>query len=95
MSQAHQAIMLPAGTCALVERSTWTLPPVFEWLRQRGRIEPAELLRTFNCGVGMVLAVAEARSDAVLEALGRQGEDAWTIGRIEPAGGTARVRFGG
>jgi phosphoribosylformylglycinamidine cyclo-ligase len=86
--------MLPEGLGAEIERSTWTFPPVFEWIQDQGQIEEAEMLRTFNCGVGMVLCVSHENQQAVLDHCKAQGQQAWVIGRVNQAeNGEPRVRF--
>ena len=74
---------LPKGSRALVDASLWLLPPVFELLRQGGAIVPQEMARTFNCGVGMVVIVAEDLVDHVIRELEGAGETVLRIGRIE------------
>jgi phosphoribosylformylglycinamidine cyclo-ligase len=74
---------LPKGARALVDASQWQLPPVFELLRQGGAIVPSEMVRTFNCGVGMVVIVAEGLADRVTTELEGSGETVLRIGRIE------------
>ncbi len=54
------------------------------FLQAQGNIEPEEMARTFNCGIGMALAVDEADAGDVVGALGKAGETVFTIGRIEP-----------
>jgi phosphoribosylformylglycinamidine cyclo-ligase len=73
---------LPAGTCAEVDLATWELPAVFRWIQSNGGIADDEMLRTFNCGVGMVLVVDQANTDTVLDQLADAGETAFAIGRI-------------
>ena len=73
--------VLPAGARAVIDAPE--LPPLFDWLRSEGAIEPAELARTFNCGIGMVVVVAAADAAAVITALTAAGEVASVIGRIE------------
>jgi phosphoribosylformylglycinamidine cyclo-ligase len=75
--------MLPAGLAARIERAAWRLPPLFEWLREQGGIEDAELYRVFNCGIGMAAVVAPANAARAVKALTAAGETAWRIGRIE------------
>ncbi len=76
--------VLPPGTRALID-TAWSVPPVFSWLARTGAVSPAEMLRVFNCGVGMVLAVADpASATAMLVGL---GEEVFPIGRIEAANG--------
>jgi phosphoribosylformylglycinamidine cyclo-ligase len=74
--------VLPEGARAVVDRSTWTVPAVFRDIQARGGIADDELDRTFNCGVGMVLVVAEGAVEAVLSALSGAGEHAWVLGRV-------------
>ena len=84
--------ILPAGLGAEVDLDAWRLPPVFEWLRARGGIADAEMLKTFNCGIGLVAVVAADRADPVAEALRAAGETVSRIGRIAAGGG---VRYAG
>ena len=74
--------VLPQGTQANIDAGCWTLPPVFAWLRDLGRIEAAELVRTFNCGIGMIAVVARAHADSVMADLRSAGESAFVIGGI-------------
>jgi len=75
--------MLPGDLAAVLDRSAWPLPPVFSWLQQQGGVEDREMHRVFNCGIGMVVAVAPQDLQPALEFLAGQGETAWQIGRIE------------
>ena len=61
--------------------------PVFGWLAQTGRLPDAEMLKTFNCGIGMVLVVAKAEADGVIRTLQEAGEAPFVIGEIVPPGG--------
>lgn len=74
--------MLPKSIGADLEKLTWEFPPVFQWIQQAGQIEDNEMLRTFNCGVGMVLCVSDENKDKVLEHIKAQGKNAWVIGRV-------------
>ena len=73
--------VLPDGCRALVNTDAWELPPIFSQLEAAGQIEPQEMVRTFNCGIGMVLIVDPGKRAAVTTALG--GEEAIEIGTIE------------
>ncbi len=73
--------ILPAGTAALVERARWTPPPIFRFLQRTGAVPAAEMFRTFNMGIGLVLVCPADRLDRVLEALG-PASGATLIGRI-------------
>ena len=66
--------VLPEGCHAIVDADGWPLPRLFAFLQAGGAIEPAELARTFNCGIGMVAIVSEADADAVTAALEAAGE---------------------
>jgi len=78
--------VLPSGTRAILDARNWQRPPVFDWLRDRGAIEAREMLRTFNCGVGMCVIVPEQQAEAACVALNQAGETAWRIGRVEGSG---------
>jgi phosphoribosylformylglycinamidine cyclo-ligase len=74
--------VLPDGLEARLTRSRWHRDPVFDWLAETGRIEPAEMHRTFNCGIGMVVVLPQANVSQALELLQAQGEQATVIGAI-------------
>ena len=76
--------VLPEGLGAEIDTSTWQPGPVFEFLQEHGNIETAEMRRTFNCGVGMVVVVAATDADRAIALLESSGEKAWRIGRIAP-----------
>jgi phosphoribosylformylglycinamidine cyclo-ligase len=65
-----------------IDLSSWDLPTIFKWLAQQGDIAQSELLKTFNCGIGMVVIVAADSADAVKAALRDAGEDVVTLGRV-------------
>ncbi len=75
--------VLPAGTRAVIDAASWERPAVFRWLQEQGNVVESEMLRTFNCGVGMVVCVAEQDAERALELLAANGETAWRLGRIE------------
>lgn len=83
--------VLPEGTRAIIDSKSWERPAVFDWLQQQGNIEDSEMYRTFNCGIGMVLAVSAADSDRVLEVLRAEGEAPVVIGKIESGSETTEV----
>jgi phosphoribosylformylglycinamidine cyclo-ligase len=88
--------VLPAGVQAMVDLDSWTIGPVFDWLRSEGNIADSEMLRTFNCGVGMIACVAAADAESACDRLGALGERAWVVGEIEAAEQPrASVRFSG
>ena len=83
--------VLPEGTKAVIDANSWERPQVFNWLQQQGNIEESEMLRTFNCGVGMVICVAEQDADQTLETLSQAGETVWRLGHIEESAGAPEV----
>ena len=74
--------VLPEGLACEIDLSAWTLPPVFRWLRDVAGIGQAELLKTFNCGIGMVLVVAEGRAGAIADLLRGMGETVVQMGHV-------------
>ncbi len=83
--------VLPAGTEARIDRSGWTAPPVFDWLSAAGNVAPAEMLRTFNCGIGMAVILPRQRAQDALGLMAEHGERAWHIGEIAAGDGGAIV----
>jgi len=82
--------VLPDGLHAVLDAGAWPLPPVFRWLAGAGGVAPDEMLRVFNCGIGMVLAVADP--DAAAALLREHGEQVHRIGHIEAGDGPASAR---
>jgi phosphoribosylformylglycinamidine cyclo-ligase len=75
--------VLPADCHAVVDSGRWSLPPIFERLREGGALEPQELARTFNCGIGMVAIVAQSDAELVTAQLTEAGETVYPIGTVE------------
>lgn len=75
--------VMPASCTAVIDRSSWQTPAIFNWLQTSGNIEPAEMYRTFNCGIGMVLIVEETDVGPIIDRLTELGEQASLIGIIE------------
>ena len=75
--------ILPDSTHAVVDASSWPLPRLFAFLQAGGAIEPGELARTFNCGIGMVAIVSPEHAGETTEQLEAAGETVYQIGRIE------------
>ncbi|WP_372621084.1 phosphoribosylformylglycinamidine cyclo-ligase [Falsiroseomonas sp.] len=84
--------VLPKGVVAALDARAWTVPPVFAWLARAGGIAAEEMLRVFNCGVGMVVVVKAAEAEAAIALFAAAGESATRIGVIEPGEGEAAVR---
>ena len=74
--------VLPQNTQARLDTARWPRPAIFDWLQRHGRIDAAEMHRTFNCGLGMVLIVAKADANAALETLKEHGVEAYEVGSI-------------
>jgi len=83
--------VLPEGTAARLDPSAWTVPPVFGWLARTGKVAAEEMLRVFNCGIGMALVVGSAVAGEVEAQLTAAGERVFRIGEIISAPGPASV----
>ena len=86
---------LPDGLNAAVDLDCWTPPAVFGWLAQTAGIAAAEMLRTFNCGIGLVAVVSEKSSGHVIEAFQQSGDKAMRLGHLVPGEGEAKVVYRG
>ena len=75
--------VLPEDCTAVIRADAWTWPPVFQWLQQQGNVALAEMHRTFNCGVGMVVIVADEDAETAMRFLAEQGETVYRLGQIE------------
>ncbi len=74
--------MLPETVTAVIESGAWTWPALFQWLQAQGNVALAEMHRTFNCGIGMVLVVDAGDADAAMRFLAGQGETVYRLGEI-------------
>ncbi|MBA4227060.1 MAG: phosphoribosylformylglycinamidine cyclo-ligase [Hyphomonas sp.] len=77
--------MCPDELIPRIDRATWTPPPVFQWLQDAGQVDLEEMHRTFNMGIGLVLAVAPEEADAVMAELKAAGEDPRVVGELASA----------
>ena len=84
--------VLPEGLQATIDADAWPQPRLMAFLQAQGHIEPEEMARTFNCGIGMAVVVAPDQAEAVAAALAQAGETALRIGRIEAGEKGCRVR---
>jgi phosphoribosylformylglycinamidine cyclo-ligase len=87
--------VLPKGLGARIDLSKVPVLPVFKWLAREGDIAQAEMLRTFNCGIGMIVVAAEKDADAVAAAFTRAGERTFRIGKLVRATAEPRVVYDG
>ncbi len=80
--------VLPENTQAVLHRDSWQMPELFRWLQMKGGVADAEMVRVFNCGIGMVVIVSADQADAAIQSLKTEGLHAWTVGEVveRPAG---------
>ena len=85
--------VLPEDAVATIDAATWQWPEIFEFLKTKGNVSTYEMYRTFNCGVGMFVALDAADAQKAVEILTAAGEKAWIAGSIEkrPAADAAQV----
>ena len=77
--------VLPEGLGATIDLDSWELPGVFGWMAETGGMAESEMLKTFNCGIGMILAVAADKADEIAKMLGEAGETVARIGTVVPS----------
>jgi phosphoribosylformylglycinamidine cyclo-ligase len=85
--------VLPNGTNAAIDLKSWSMPAVFQWLQSQGAVEQEEMLRTFNCGIGMIIAVDSVDAEKARAILEQSGETVVTVGRVVDAEGPAKVDY--
>ena len=83
--------VLPEGLAVRLDRGAWTRGPVWDWIQRTGRIEDAEMHRTFNCGIGMTLQVPAEAADRALELLAGHGQTATIIGEVTRGAGEVAI----
>ena len=74
--------VLPENMQAVIQRDTWVLPALFRWLQTQGNVADAEMVRVFNCGIGMVLIVAPELASTAIQSLAAQGLTVWVAGEV-------------
>jgi phosphoribosylformylglycinamidine cyclo-ligase len=84
--------MLPKTTDAVFDRASWTVPPIFTWLQEKGRVDPMEMFRVFNMGIGYVIAVPRKDAAKALNALERAKTSPIVVGAIEDGSGITRFK---
>ena len=85
--------VLPDDCRAVIDAKSWVRPAIFDWLQEQGNISNTEMYRTFNCGIGMVVALAASDTEKALELLHQAGEQASIIGHIEAHSGGKHVEI--
>ncbi len=74
--------VLPSNVCVTLDAKNWPRPAIFGWLAQAGKMDAADMARTFNCGIGMVVIVEAAKADEIVQILKTNGETAHKIGKV-------------
>jgi phosphoribosylformylglycinamidine cyclo-ligase len=87
--------ILPKGLGARIDLARVAVPAVFQWLASEGGIVESEMLRTFNCGIGMIVVASPEKADAVVESFTRAGETVVMLGNIISASGNTSVAYDG
>ncbi|OCH20551.1 phosphoribosylformylglycinamidine cyclo-ligase [Aliivibrio logei] len=77
--------VLPEGTKAVVNGKSWEWPAIFNWLQEKGNVDTYEMYRTFNCGVGLIVALPKEQAEQAVALLNAEGENAWVIGEVAAA----------
>ncbi len=85
--------ILQHGLHAEIDLNQWRIPPIFYWLQEQGNLELNEMLRTFNCGIGMIICVSAENEKATSEALRSNGETVFSIGSIIESDGDSTVKY--
>ena len=83
--------ILPRGTGAVIDRSTWIVPPIFQWLQRTGSVPAEDMMRTFNMGIGLIVVCDGRSAETILAALVKNGEPAVRIGQVASGEG---VQYG-
>lgn len=85
--------VLPEGISAHINLTAWEFPPIFKWLQQQGNVTLADMLTTFNCGVGMIVVVPAEYENAALRYLEKSGEIAFVLGELVQSEGKPSVIY--
>ena len=80
--------VLPENTQAVLHRDSWQMPELFRWLQMKGGVADAEMVRVFNCGIGMVVIVSADQAEVAIKSLNAEGLNTWIVGEVveRPAG---------
>ena len=79
--------VLPSGCSAVLDKQSWQLPSVFQWLSDAGGVAESEMHRTFNCGIGMTLIVGDSKAEAAMQLLHEHGLTCWELGEVRAGSG--------
>ena len=85
--------VLPKGISLKIDPTSWKLPPLFQWLQQTGNIDHTEMLRTFNCGIGMVVITKKEYANKIINILEASGETCFIIGEAIAKKGESEVVY--
>jgi phosphoribosylformylglycinamidine cyclo-ligase len=85
--------VLPTGTKAVIDGNSWQWPSIFNWLQENGNVSTHEMYRTFNCGVGLVIALPADLAEQAIALLNELGETAWQIGHVENSSDEQQVEI--
>ncbi len=85
--------VLPEGLNANIDLSSWAFPDIFLWLQEQGNVSQANMLTTFNCGIGMIVCVAAEDESATIEVLEALGETVFVIGELVESEGKPEVSY--
>jgi phosphoribosylformylglycinamidine cyclo-ligase len=77
----------------VIDGSSWQWPAIFNWLQEKGNVTTHEMYRTFNCGVGLIIALPNEKAAQAIEILNNRGENAWQIGQIENSDAEQQVEI--
>ena len=83
--------VLPDNTQAIINEASWQWPAIFNWLQKAGNVSRHEMYRTFNCGVGLIIALPKSLADKAISILNQHGEKAWLLGEIKHSTSADRV----
>jgi len=87
--------VLPEGVNAAIDLASWEIPDIFKWLQEHGNVSDADMLTTFNCGIGMIVCVAAEDEQTALKLLAESGETVFSIGELVESEGKPEVSYKG
>ena len=78
--------VLPDGLTVRIKRDSWAVPPIFKLIAAKGPVDPIEMMRVFNMGIGFVMIVSPHFARAIMNRLRRMGERCWVLGKVRKGG---------